>query len=86
MSEIQGPEQSDLEQPLDLSGDNQDFEPMTTEEATLVTLMRIYDVLLGMYSDMDEIKAEALMELHALGQLLGPVPAFDLTGEDEPNT
>lgn len=56
----------------------EDFEPMTTEEATLVTLMRIYDVLLGMYSNMDEVKAEALMELHALGQLLGPVPAFDL--------
>lgn len=58
-----------------------DFEPMTTEEAHLITLMRIYDVLLGIYTNMDEVKAEALMELHGLGRLLGPIPAFDLAGQ-----
>lgn len=53
-------------------------EQMTTEEAQLITSMRIYDVLLGMYTEMSPEKAEVLMDIHAEGRLVGPVPLINL--------
>lgn len=63
--------------------DLEDIKPMSNEEAHLVTLMRIYDVLLGIYNDMDSVKAEALMDIHADGKLMGPVPYFNIGGMEE---
>lgn len=60
--------------------DLDDLERMSVDEAQLVTSMRIYDVLLAIYTHMDEVKAEALMDIHAEGKLVGPVPVIDLGG------
>lgn len=41
-----------------------------------VTLMRIYDVLLGMYSNINPEEADALVKLHEAGDFAGPNPAW----------
>lgn len=54
------------------------FSPELAPAFTLITQMRIYDVLLGIYTHLDEDKATALMELHAQGKILGSPPSLDL--------
>jgi hypothetical protein len=54
-------------------------DPFSQAEApgiSLVVLLRIYDVLMGMYTEMAPEKADALIEAHLKGTLLGPTPAF----------
>lgn len=58
-------------------------------EATLVMSMRIYDALMALLKVADNSTARDLLELHAAGNILGPVPGFngnfltDLMKEDD---
>lgn len=61
--------------------DYADYDPFAPENApglSLVVQMRIYDVLLGIYSEMAPEKAAALMDMHAGGKVIGSLPNFDL--------
>lgn len=49
-----------------------------TNTATLITLMRIYDVLLAQLSLTDDERANALMNKHAAGQLVASLPQLTL--------
>ena len=54
---------------------------MSDEDAkqiTVITLMRIYDVLGMILNHLDPDAAEALAEKHAAGQLVGPLPSLNL--------
>jgi len=44
--------------------------------ANFVTLRRIYDVLMGIYSNVNPGEAESLVKLHADGIFVTPPPAF----------
>lgn len=44
--------------------------------ASLIVLMRIYDVLMADLTIKDEAKAQAILLAHAKGHLVGPVPAY----------
>lgn len=54
------------------------FAPGNVEAFQLITLMRVYDVLLGIYTHLDGDRAVALMELHAQGKVLGSLPNLNL--------
>lgn len=57
--------------------------------AQLIVLMRIYDVLMADLTLKDADKARALLEAHAKGIIIGPVPAYNgvhLVKEDIDNT
>lgn len=45
--------------------------------AQLIVLMRIYDVLMADLTIKDASKAQALLEAHAKGIIVGPVPAYN---------
>lgn len=45
--------------------------------AQLIVLMRIYDVLMADLTLKDADKARALLEAHAKGIIVGPVPAYN---------
>lgn len=53
---------------------------LSEAEAQLLVSMRIYDVLLAIYTEITEgsSKADDLMALHAQGKLLGPLPALNV--------
>lgn len=54
-------------------------DPFSLQEApgvSLIVLMRLYDVMMGMYSEMNPDAAEAMIEAHGQGILLGTTPAF----------
>ena len=54
----------------------------TTGEAsdiTVITLMRIYDLLGAILNEMDEDIATAILERHKQGGLVGPMPALNLS-------
>lgn len=53
------------------------FSPENAPGLNLITSMRIYDVLLGMYFEMNPEKADALMKKHQAGQVIGPLPNFN---------
>lgn len=44
-----------------------------------ITQARIYDVLLALLTETNKEVAKDLLELHASGMLMGPVPAFNGT-------
>lgn len=51
--------------------------PFTADNApgfSLMYLMRLYDVLMGIYAEMNESAAEALMNFHEKGIILLPPP------------
>ena len=54
------------------------FGPETAPGLTLVTLMRIYDVLLAQYRLSSPEGAKRLHDLHAEGKILGSLPYLDL--------
>lgn len=65
--------------------------PFESEEAiaaSLIVQMRIYDVLLAMLTKVDEGAANKLIDLHANGKILGPLPYLNMgdipgdSGED----
>jgi hypothetical protein len=70
---------------LDNTGDP--FDAANAPGVSLIVLMRLYDVLMGLYSEQNPTKAQALMELHARGGILLPVPFFDssVTLDEQPN-
>lgn len=53
---------------------------MTEAQAQLIVSMRIYDVLMAIYTEMTDgtAKADHLMAIHQNGGLLGPLPALNL--------
>lgn len=44
-----------------------------------ITLARIYDVLMAQLTESNPEAANAILELHRTGKLLGPPPGFDGT-------
>ena len=59
-------------------------DPFSTENApglSLVVLMRIYDVLLGIYTEQNSEKAAILMQIHEEGGIVGSLPHLNL-GEE----
>lgn len=48
------------------------------QQITVITLMRIYDVLGAILNHLDEDQAEALMTRHANGELVGPLPSLNI--------
>ena len=58
-------------------GDKPDTRPDATDkDAQLLTLLRIYDVLMAQYRAQDPEAAERLETLHAAGGLGAPMPNF----------
>lgn len=75
---------ADTAGPVDNVDADASIDPFSAEGAPgiiLIQQMRIYDVLLGIYSELAPVKAEALMDLHAEGLLLGPEPVFKLSDD-----
>jgi hypothetical protein len=63
----------------DVSSENLDpFDPVNVGKVQLIVQMRIYDVLLAILSETNDAKAEALVELHSQGRVVGPLPILDL--------
>lgn len=67
--------------PYKLEEDNStaDSDPFTPENAaglSLIVQMRMYDVLLGIYSEMNPDRAARLIERHQAGKVIGPYPNF----------
>jgi len=54
------------------------FGPEVAPGLTLVTLMRIYDVLMAQYRLSSPEGAKRLHDLHAEGKILGSLPYLDL--------
>lgn len=48
------------------------------KQITAITLMRIYDMLGAILTHLDEDTANALLEKHANGELIGPLPSLNL--------
>lgn len=48
------------------------------QQITVITLMRIYDMLGAILTHLDEDAAEALLEKHANGELVGPLPSLNI--------
>ena len=48
------------------------------QQITVITLMRIYDVLGAILNHLDKDQAEAVLTKHANGGLVGPLPALDI--------
>ena len=57
---------------------NDPFSPEEAPGVSLIVLMRIYDMLCGIYTHLDHDRATALMEIHSKGGLVGPLPALKL--------
>lgn len=53
------------------------------EIAKIVTLMRMYDVLLGIYSNINPEEADNLVKLHEAGAFASPEIAW-MEPQDEP--
>lgn len=79
--EIQDSKQNDVEF---MKEENRDIGP-TDEEiwqgAVIISLGRIYDVLLSLYALREPDKANELRDMHAEGKMFFPPPAY--IGEDE---
>lgn len=48
------------------------------KQITAITLMRIYDLLGAILTHLDEDQANAILEAHANGRLVGPLPSLNL--------
>jgi hypothetical protein len=60
---------------------NDPFSPENVDGVQAIILMRIYDVLLGLYREQNAEYAERLVELHEAGKIMGPLPWLDLSEE-----
>lgn len=58
------------------------FSPEAVPGVSLVVNMRIYDVLMAIYTHLDEEGAQQLYDLHSEGKVLGSLPYLNLTEED----
>lgn len=57
------------------------YDPFSPEHApalSLITLMRIYDTQLALLREANPQVAEKLVELHAEGKIVGPLPMLDI--------
>lgn len=54
------------------------FDAGNAPGVSLIILMRIYDLLAGIYNDMDPDKCAAVLELHKKGKLFLPLPYLDI--------
>lgn len=54
------------------------FDPETTPAVQLIVQMRIYDVLMAIYSHLNVEGAEELHELHVQGGIMGSLPYLNL--------
>ena len=57
------------------------YDPLSPEVAPgvqVIIQMRIYDVLMAIYTDMNPTGADALIQLHSQGKILGPLPTIDM--------
>lgn len=66
----------------ELSSDSA-FHPDNIGPVTLIQLSRLYDVGMAFLAVLDEDKAVALANLHALGEFATPPPAFNPGQEEE---
>ena len=48
------------------------------KQITAITLMRIYDLLGAILTHLDEDTANAILEAHANGKLVGPLPSLNI--------
>ena len=55
------------------------FDPSVVGGVQLIVLMRIYDVVMAIYTDIDKEGAKKLYDLHAQGKVLGSEPSLDLS-------
>jgi hypothetical protein len=62
---------------------NDPFTPENAPAVQLIVLMRIYDVLLGLFAEANKEHADKLVELHNNGGVLGPLPWLDLTSKED---
>lgn len=60
-----------------MSDENDPLSPHNAPGISLIVLMRVYDVLMGLYTEANPDQARTLMEIHAAGSLLGPSPVFN---------
>lgn len=58
------------------------FEDNDIPSIQLIVQMRIYDVLMAIYTHLDKGGAERLYELHKDGKILGTLPYLNLSPED----
>lgn len=65
------------EKPSDAGTSGDPFSYQEAPGVSLIVLMRIYDVMMGMYTEMAPDKADAMIEAHAQGILIGSTPAFN---------
>ena len=62
------------------AGNELQYSPFSAEEApgiALVVNMRIYDVLMAIYTSINPEGAKELMEIHSKGGIIGSLPLFD---------
>lgn len=53
------------------------FAPENIGTVHFIQLGRIYDVLMGIYTHLNPVAAENLLNLHLEGSLMGPSPLFN---------
>lgn len=61
--------------------DNETNDPFDYKNAPgiqLIVLLRIYDLLAGIYSELDNEKAAGILDLHSKGKLFLPLPYIDI--------
>jgi len=59
------------------------FSDDDVSQITVITLMRIYDMLGAILTHLDEASADAVLEKHTQGGLAGPLPYLNLPVDDE---
>lgn len=62
----------------DIANENNGLSPEESQQIDTITLMRIYDLLGALLTRFDEQTATAILEAHAEGRLIGPLPALKL--------
>jgi len=62
----------------DPTEDNDPLSDKNVHTVNAITLMRIYDVLSALLTSVAPDEAEALLEAHADGKLIGPMPYLNM--------
>lgn len=62
----------------DESAESTELSDEDARQITVITLMRIYDVLGAILNHLDEDQCEALLTKHANGELTGPLPSLNI--------
>ena len=82
MAKLNDPQTDGTEDPLEDEVSNDPFHPDNVQQVQLVVLMRIYDVLFGIYKELNVEDAKTVLNIHNNGKIAGPLPWLDLS-EDE---